>query len=385
MRINGRELIVKRPGSDNWRCDFRINGRRIRDSLGTNTEAEAAAKALQLYARLSAGDADAHPEKAPRLTLSQALGTYWQDRGAFAKTADDIEHKGKVLIAELGGSTPVRDLSFRMLSDYIARRRMRKPKSGKGPLIERANASINREIEFLRTVLIHARDGGAAVPTIDWKRLALDEPENYQNVLSREAEDRFFEALRPDFWPMVEFALVSGMRLDNVISLRWEGQIDEDARQVTVHGKSKRPGGKPIVVPLTEAAMQIINGERGKHREFVFTYACKRNRHDPHTGTIQNKGERYPFTQTGWRREWDCARVAIGQPKLRFHDLRHTAATRVLVATGQLAVVQKMLGHSDIAMTARYAHVDTAQVREAMETAATLFRVRSRTPQKVSG
>jgi integrase len=61
--------------------------------------------------------------------------------------------------------------------------------------------------------------------------------------------------------------------------------------------------------------------------------------------------------------------MAIGLPALRFHDLRHTAATRTLAACGNLNVVKEMLGHADIATTARYANSDTSQVRAAMEAA----------------
>ena len=63
----------------------------------------------------------------------------------------------------------------------------------------------------------------------------------------------------------------------------------------------------------------------------------------------------------------------------RFHDLRHTAATRLLRATGNLKVTQQYLGHADIGMTARYAHATTADVRDAVE------RVQSRNIPEVTG
>jgi site-specific recombinase XerC len=51
----------------------------------------------------------------------------------------------------------------------------------------------------------------------------------------------------------------------------------------------------------------------------------------------------------------------------RFHDNRHTAATGILRATGNLKVVQKLLRHSNIATTAKYAHALIDDVRDAME------------------
>jgi integrase len=54
-------------------------------------------------------------------------------------------------------------------------------------------------------------------------------------------------------------------------------------------------------------------------------------------------------------------------PALRFHDLRHTAATRSLRAHRDLKNVKRLLGHADIQTTLRYTASDTADVRAAME------------------
>ena len=97
---------------------------------------------------------------------------------------------------------------------------------------------------------------------------------------------------------------------------------------------------------------------------------------------MQEKGARYPFTHDGWRRAWDEARRAAGLPALRFHDLRHTAATRALYVHRNLKTVQRMLGHADIATTQRYTASDVADVRAAMEAVASQFR---HTPRLVGG
>ena len=54
---------------------------------------------------------------------------------------------------------------------------------------------------------------------------------------------------------------------------------------------------------------------------------------------------------------------------LRFHDLRHTAATRMIESGVSIVAVSKILGHSDIKMTMRYSHPDNS-LREAVETLA---------------
>ena len=367
-----KSLVIERPGRDGWYCNFQVGGRRFRDRLGADTRESAEAEAAAVFAAAKAGrGAPAATTPAAQFTLGEALGRYWETRGAHVRSAGDIRRHSETLIRELGNDLPLAALGTRDLEDYVARRRVRKARNqetGKLELRDRANASINREIGLLRSVIIAARHWRVAVPDIAWARVMLPEPDKAQTILSPEKESELFAALRPDYWPLIEFALIAGVRLENAIGLRWD-QIDWQGRAITFRVKSRRPGGKLLVLPLTDSLAQLLAREQGRHREVVFTYICRRNRHDPHHGVMQTKGTRYPFTHDGWRKDWMAARDAIGLPALRFHDLRHTAATRTLAACGNLNVVKEMLGHADIATTARYANSDTAQVRAAMERA----------------
>src|SRR5262249_52481361 len=150
-----------------------------------------------------------------------------------------------------------------------------------------------------------------------------------EHILSAEEETRLFAALRPDYHAMFRFALVTGVRLGNVVALTWR-QIDWDARAIVFRVKSKRPGGEIHYLPVTASVAEILSLERGRHPERVFTYVCDRNRYDPRQGIVQRKGARYPFTHDGWRKAWKAALQTAGIDDFRFHDLRHTAGTRAL-------------------------------------------------------
>jgi integrase len=370
-----------------WWCRFRLvpGGRQLFESIGTNgSETEAKRVATQIYAdakrAAASGDglpsvtaqrAQAAAQKARTLTLDEACGTYWKDRGEWVKTSDDIKRYTDTLLRELGKTTLLTDLTLRKLLDYVARRRMRKTADGRD--CYRAPGSINRELGHLRTVLIHARDSGFEVPHFKWKeKLFLDEPENYQHPLNEEQEARLFAVLRHDLHDMFEFAIATGLRLDNIITLRWD-QVDWTTRLVTVRAKSKKPGGRLHRVDITVRVAAILRRCEGQHPEFVFTFVCQRNRHDPHAGLMQERDKRYPFTTSGWRREFDRARIEAGVEKTRFHDLRHTFATRLHKASGKLALVQKALAHADVATTMRYISVEQDDVRAAMEAADKMF------------
>ena len=155
---------------------------------------------------------------------------------------------------------------------------------------------------------------------------------------------------------------MTGVRLGNARALTW-AQVDYGAEAITFRVKSKKPGGKVHELPLTPSVKALLAQQRGNHPIFVFTYECKRSRGQ------RRKGERYPFSRHGWRKDWRRALEAAGIEDFRFHDTRHTAGTRVLRATGNLKIAQIMLGHSDIQSTMRYAHVLKDEVRAGMEAA----------------
>lgn len=80
------------------------------------------------------------------------------------------------------------------------------------------------------------------------------------------------------------------------------------------------------------------------------------------------RGERYATTYCGLQIAVRRAVFAAGVKNFRFHDTRHTAATRTL-RKSNLKVVQHLLGHADIATTVKYAHVTSDDLRGALEAA----------------
>ena len=173
---------------------------------------------------------------------------------------------------------------------------------------------------------------------------------------------------------MVAFALESGQRLDNVRSLRWK-QIDWKRRTITFHIKSRKPGGRHHVIPLTEPMTAVLSVERGRHPEFVFTYAAAAGGAGRYWSMVEGvkvaierkAGQRYPWSRYGWRKPWLAALEAVGLTEARFHDLRHTAATRLQAQTGNIKLVARLLGHASVTTTTRYLKADVEELRAAME------------------
>lgn len=280
------------------------------------------------------------------MTLNAAFGRYYEEVAQFHATASQVDYWLERLL------TGLTDIRMDLLDDndiatYVARRRA-----------DVSNASVNRETQLLRRVYRHAKlnwkvDVGE-MP--NWNRHILKEPAERVRELTEDEEVALFAALREDFHPLIEFALLCGARLGNCIRLTWS-EVDYK----TMEMRFRQKGGTMHTIPITRTMQILLANQNGNHPIYVFTYVCAR------TIGKRQKGKRYPFSSTGWRRAWKKALEAAGIEDFRFHDLRHTSATRVMRATGNIKLTQKLLGHADIQSTARYAHVTQDDIRVGLE------------------
>lgn len=339
--------IYRSKKSPHLQYDFVIKGVRFHGSTGTSDRR--AAKSIEAKVRTEAAE-NTTLRKRTRMTLNHAAGRYFEEVAKHQVSKATTDYQLANLVEGLGKDVLLNDIDGDNLTAYIARRRA-----------QVSDASVNREVELLRRVMRRAgklwKADVGEMP--EWKELLLPEADERVRELTADEEKRLFEHLRPDFHALVRFCILSGIRQMNAIRLSWP-QVDFDAGVIRLKVKSRKPGGEVHVVPLTPAIAALLSRERGRHAMFVFTYECKQSRKD------RRKGLRYPFTQCGWRRDWRRGLAAAGITDFRFHDSRHTAATRTLRASRNLKAVQKMLGHKNIATTARYAHVMLDDVRAAM-------------------
>jgi len=141
----------------------------------------------------------------------------------------------------------------------------------------------------------------------------------------------------------VRLLVLTGCRLNEILKLRWE-HVDLDAGALRL--PDSKTGAK--TVHLGDAAIAMLS-------------AIERRTSNPHViaGTLPDRPlcDLQPF--------WQRVRARSGFKDVRIHDLRHTFAS-VAVAAGQgLPMIGKLLGHSQVQTTARYAHLAGDPVRAA--------------------
>ena len=198
-----------------------------------------------------------------------------------------------------------------------------------------------------------------------WSTHILTEPRERVRELRADEKRRIEHVESEDYRRVRLFAQITGLRLREVVTLTWS-QLDFDLKVIRVVGK----GDLPHVVPITAELEALLLPLKGHHPELVFTFVAERTYRNVKAGREYVAGERYPITYAGLSSTYRRAFAKADIKDFRWHDLRHTAATRIMRETGNLKLTSKLLGHASVTTTARYAHVDLEDVRAGMEAVA---------------
>lgn len=342
--------VYKPAKSPRWHYDFQFKGQRYHGSTGCASKRDAQRFEADLRRKVSLGET-----ARPTITVETACNDWHEMVGGLQKSRATTLYQLAYLMTGLGQRTLLHDLTFKEIQEYAARR-----------CGQVSAASTNREVQLLRRVVRFAKKRGFEAPEIDWRELMFREPSERIRELTDEEEARLFSTLPDNLKPLVEFAILSGQRKSEIVTLRWS-DVDLQGARATVDAK----GGKRHTIPLSPRMVAIIRSQP-KVCPQVFTYVCTRKAPRRADRPARIVGERYPFSKQGWNRQWRKALKDAGIEDYRFHDNRHTAATRNLRASGNLKGVSKLLGHSSVTVTARYAHALEDDVR------AMLFATESR-------
>lgn len=142
--------------------------------------------------------------------------------------------------------------------------------------------------------------------------------------------------------PMTLVALNTGLRRGELTSITW-ADVNLPGKLVTVQAAFSK-SSKTRHVPLNSEAMDVLRNLRK-----------------------QQKGEGRLFPIACPKKAWNALTAAAKIENFRFHDLRHTFASKLVMAGVDLNTVRELLGHGDIAMTMRYAHLAPEHKAAAVE------------------
>jgi integrase len=219
----------------------------------------------------------------------------------------------------------------------------------------RSEVTINRELAFLKNLFTMAVKWGKASENPVAQMRFFREENGRTRFLTENEETRLLASCNPFLRPLVVTALHTGFRKSELLSLRW-GQVDFRHRLVTVDAAYAK-NGETRSVPMTAMLYNTLRPLQAGATIPVFL---------THNGT--------PYQHIAKVFEATCRRA--GLTDVTFHDLRHTFASRLVMAGVDLPTVQALMGHKRIDMTLRYTHLAPGHKR-------TAITVLDRTQEKV--
>jgi len=270
------------------------------------------------------------------------------------------------------GNLPLSHFNTQLLDRY----------QSKGLKEGKAHATINRHIATIKHMFTKAVEWEMATEEVLKKvRRVKLLPENNRRLryLSKVESQALVDACSPHLRPIVITALNTGMRKEEILSLEWEKNIDLKHGFILLQ-KTKNGDRReiPINEPLRESFQGLVrrldspytfvnrDGRRFKDVKRSFTsalkravlercYGCKLERRKTDSQSPGN----CPSCGETLRRD--------GIKDFRFHDLRHTFASHLVMAGVDITTVKELLGHKTLAMTLRYAHLAPAHKARAVD------------------
>ena len=324
--------IYKRIGSKYWLVDFTVNGERHRKSTRATTKTRAMEIAADLIKEAQAGEAPKPKGPAPRLKQ------FVDDRFLPFIKNSQLDPDSKRYYEN----------GWRMLKAMnIAERPINSIKSADCAVLPfpGSGANANCALRTMRRILSFARDSELLenVP-----KIPLRKEHERSATFSAEQEKALIEVAPQPLRDVFLISEDSGLRPDEIIRMRLENVLWD--KNLIFNPDGKTPKARRHV-PLSDRVRTILQARANGATE-GWVFPSPRKKGSPISYYLVAKGMK-------------VVREKLALPKdLVLYSARHTFATDMLEVTGNLALVQKMMGHESITTTQRYLHPELKDVAQ---------------------
>lgn len=197
-----------------------------------------------------------------------------------------------------------------------------------------ANGTINRYAALIKSMMKLAYDRGWITSVISIPKLS--EPKVRVRWLTVEQASDLMAELPDYLLPLFKFALLTGLRQHNATHLEWS-QVDLDRKVAWLYADQMK-GKVDFSVPLADEAVDVLEPQKGKSRDWVFPMEDGMPIENPNSKAFKSACDRAGITDFHW------------------HDIRHTWATWHVMGGTPLEVLKELGGWKSMAMVMRYAH-----------------------------
>ncbi len=333
-----------KKGGERWYIDYKDSGKRVRQVVESAKSRTEAVKVLQDKVSEAFNKVYNPDAKKSKTTFKELADSYLNDYAKICKKSwkDDM-YRIEAHMRPFFGTFKLGDITPLSIEKYRAERlKMGVTKS-----------TVNREITIMKKMFNLA---------IDWKltfsnpvmkvKLFSEKDTKKEKILTREEETKLFAEIPDYLKPIFLVALNTGMRRGEILNLKWK-QVDLSQRVIKVlYTKS----GKDRIIPINDDLLNefIVLVRLNCSNVYLFP--------NPKTGL--------PYTEVKKSFKSACQRAGI--EGLRFHDLRHTFATRLIQSGVDIITVRDLLGHFSVRVTQRYTHSNQNQMVAAVQSLATM-------------
>ncbi len=321
--------IFKRKPDGVYYIDYHFKGRRLRESTGTKSRKEAEKCLHSRMGEVVQGKFKLESvDRIPHFKEFSVKYMEWAKENKRSWERDFYSLKN--LLPVFGDKKLAEIHPFHVESYKIQRKSQVKP------------ATVNREVALLKRILNLAIVWRViqANPIRDVK--LLKEPRIHEAFLSEVETSKLIEACKIPLKWIVITALHTGMRRGEILNMKWEN-INLKAGYITI---TETKNGEIRHVPLNQTMKKMIAG-LPRISNFVFA---------------KKDGSAYAWINRSWRNAKVKADI-----NCRFHDLRHTYASHLVMNGVDLMTVKELLGHKTLAMIQRYAHLSGDHKQRAVE------------------
>ena len=323
-----------------WWMYFTYRGKFIRKSTGTKNTKRAEKIHSKVVTEMEEGRwFDRQPGE--KITFKEMMEKYMVEHSEPKKASAERDRSSLTHLLPYFKEYLISGITPSLINKYKTKRR------GEGA----SPCTVNREMALMKHAFSLAIKEWEWVRENPVRKVSMEkEGASRDRWLTREEEERLLTASPGWLNEIIMLAIETGCRRGEILSLEWK-DVDLFKRTVTVLGEKTE---ERRVIPLTQKAFELLKTkERGRSNvrplkgDFVFTHPARRkvNFH-----TLRTAFE-----------------AAVGKAKIegfRFHDLRHTFASRLAQSGTDPYTIQRLMGHKSFVTTQRYAHHYSESLRK---------------------
>ncbi len=342
---------VRRGKGFVYQIDYRVNGKRIREIVGSDKRT-AQLKRATIQQDLILGKLNLpSPDRNP-ISLRSLADQFLQSKKGEVRAASlqRYSNYSSRLVEFFERFLPLQAADVSLIERKHVREFIDSMQEGDDAW---AKKTLNGAIKLCRTIFAIALENKQCEenPMSRFKEFRLPAP-GKRDFYSDEELLKIWETVDPHWRNCLEFIANTGLRKGEMINLTWDNvSLDSADPRITVASSEEweTKSGKSRIIPLNSRALEIIQSVRGKHPKYVFTSTTNKKMHPDEP--------------------YHALKDALSKLGLEgdVHKLRHTTGSKLAMHGVDPFAIKDLLGHSDIKTTQIYTHTSSEHLRDAVK------------------